>query len=474
MAPSAIPISSINEGELTSTAIKRTINSATAPASSPTAPTTNGTTLAPLDASLLTTTYSTTPRTVPASTSPDRASTSICTDHMILCSWNLSSGWAAPQLRPYGPLSLMPTASVLHYATECFEGLKLYRGFDGRLRLFRPDRNCKRMLVSAARIALPAFDPNEVLKLIVKLCATDGPKWLPYNAQTGEGAGDFLYLRPTMIADDPALGVQKPKSALLYVIMTCFPRMDEVEGGMRLLASEEDTVRAWPGGFGYAKVGANYGPSLAAQGEARRRGFQQVLWLLGRDDEPEGSESRNGHGNGDANGNGQEIVTGKRSKRLEVTEAGASNFFVIWRSASDNAIELVTAPLGDRVILDGVTRRSVLELAQQRLTSTSTDSPRGLEPLRVCERKIYMDELLLASREGRLLEAFATGTAFFVSPVSCIGFRGEETHVPCPASAGLNADGVKSYTQLLKGWIADIMYGREGHEWGYVVEEEQQ
>lgn len=288
----------------------------------------------------------------------------------------------------------MPTASVLHYATECFEGMKLYRGFDSRLRLFRPDRNCRRMLSSATRIALPAFDPGELQKLIEDLVSVDGDKWLPRSRP-----GQFLYLRPTMIATAAALGVQKPKEALLYIIACCFPALDETIGsvvqdqaqlsngngvvpedkppGMRLLASKDDMVRAWPGGFGYAKVGANYGPSLIAQAEARERGFDQILWLLG--------------------------------SNCEVTEAGASNFFVVWKTR-EGKLQLVTAPLGDKVILDGVTRRSVLDLTEERLST-----PRGdLEALEIVERKYTMAEVEEAIEEGRLVEAFVAGTAVCV------------------------------------------------------------
>lgn len=310
---------------------------------------------------------------------------------MITCSWNSIRGWEAPRLEPYGPLNLMPTASVLHYATSCFEGLKLYRGYDSRLRLFRPDRNCRRMLGSAVRIALPAFDPEELQKLLEALVRVDGAKWLPRSRP-----GSFLYLRPTMIADAAALGVQKPSGALLYIIACCFPSLDEPQGkfglgstslsngntalpekqapGMKLLASKDDMVRAWPGGFGYAKVGANYGPSLIAQGEARARGFDQILWLLG--------------------------------PSCEVTEAGASNFFVVWRTR-EGRTQLLTAPLGDKVILDGVTRRSVLDLAAERLTTGWEE----LQALEIEERKFTMTEIEEAIEEGRLIEAFAAGTA---------------------------------------------------------------
>jgi branched-chain amino acid aminotransferase len=397
----------------------------------PTPTSQSGTTtpLPELDASLLQCTYTTSPRSVPAAGSAEQRSLRVCTDHMIQAQWTSTTGWSAPTLQPYGPLSLMPTASCLHYATECFEGMKLYRGFDGKLRLFRPQLNCNRMLLSTNRIALPGFPPIELLKLITKLCATDGAKWLPKDQP-----GKFLYIRPTMIASDPALGVQRPNEALLFVILSCFPSMDSVNGGVKLLASQDDMCRAWPGGFGYAKVGANYGPSLVAQGEARAKGFDQILWLFGDDG--------------------------------VVTEAGASNFFVIWRTR-EGTLQLVTASLEERIVLDGITRRSVLELAHSKLSSNTTSE--DLEPLEIVERKFTIAEIEEAAAEGRLVEAFASGTAWFVAAISFIHFRGKDIKVPM-------GDGeMGKYTSLLKGWLKAIMWGRdgfEGHEWGYVVDEE--
>ncbi|KAF2872330.1 branched-chain-amino-acid aminotransferase [Massariosphaeria phaeospora] len=389
----------------------------------------NGTTKAPLpqlDASLLRTTLNPTPRPVPLPHSPELASQTICTDHMITVSWTALNGWAAPSLQPFGPLSLMPTASCLNYATQCFEGMKLYRGHDGKLRLFRPQLNCNRMLMSTTRIALPAFPPDELLKLIAKLCATDGDKWLPKDRP-----GTFLYIRPSMIASDPSLGVQRPKEALLYVVLTCSAlAAKNLVGGMRLLASKDDMCRAWPGGFGYAKVGANYGPSLVAQGEAITLGYHQILWLFGED--------------------------------CTVTEAGASNFFVVWRTR-EGTLQLVTAGLEARIVLDGVTRRSILELAREKLTSGHGGN---LEAVEVVERTFGMVELEEAASEGRLVEAFAAGTAWFVTPVGCIHFRGKDIEVPMVGA------GAGRYTAVLKGWLRGIMWGCdgwEGHEWGYVV-----
>ncbi|KAJ2969670.1 hypothetical protein NUW58_g9930 [Xylaria curta] len=183
-------------------------------------------------------------------------------------------------------------------------------------------------------------------------------------------------------------------------------------------------VRAWVGGFGFAKVGANYGPSLLATNEARARGFHQILWLYG--------------------------------KAGECTEAGASNFFVIWKTREGKK-QIVTAPLDDRLILAGVTRSSVLALARERLAGE----------VEVVERKYTIDEVIEASAEGRLIESFASGTAYFVCAISLIHHRGRDIEVP----AGKSGEGAP-ITLRLKNWLVDIKYGREDHAWGIVIPEE--
>ncbi|KAK4575124.1 hypothetical protein LTR86_000976 [Recurvomyces mirabilis] len=387
--------------------------------------------LRPLDASKMAVTITTAPRTVPEWNGAEAKAQKTCTDHMVTARWTAEEGWDAPEMKPYGPLSIMPSASVLHYATECFEGCKLYRGHDGKLRLFRISRNCARMRNSAERIALPDFEPKELEKMIVALCARDGPKWLPKDR-----AGCFLYCRPTFIGTDSALGVQRPREALLLATPAPPAMQGEANGkpkstsGLKLIASREDTIRAWPGGFGYAKLGANYGPTLVAQGEAKARGFDQVLWLY--------------------------------EKENWVTEAGASNFFVVMREKTSGKLQLITAPLTERIILEGVTRASVLELCQSRLAQTQD----GVEGLEVVEKRFTMDDLLEADKEGRLVEAFAAGTAFFIAPVALIHFRGKDIEVPTDGGeAGV-------YTRLVKQWLVNIMYGKESHEWGVVVDEE--
>ncbi|KAE8150619.1 branched-chain amino acid aminotransferase II [Aspergillus avenaceus] len=372
-----------------------------------------------LDASKLTYSYTTSPRPVPDEATLASSDETICTDHMIIVSWKAKSGWSAPELKPYGPLSLFPSASCLHYAHECFEGLKAYRGYDGKIRLFRPDCNGRRFKMSAERISLPSIDPEELEKLMVALLSVDSPKWLPKHH-----AGQFLYVRPTIIGSNAQLAAVAPTEALMYIIVGFMPRMDMPPGGKRLLTSPDDMVRAWVGGFGYAKVGANYGPTVTASQDAYRRGFHQILWLYGE--------------------NG------------ECTEAGASNFFVLWRR-KDGAKELITAPLDDRLILNGVTRRSCLELVRQRL--------RDVE---VTERKFTIGELLEAAEDNRLLESFSAGTAWFICPVSKVQHRDREINIPMGSDGGPG-----EITATIKGWLEDIMYGRCEHEWGVVVPEKE-
>lgn len=346
------------------------------------------------------------------------------------------------------------------------------------------------MLRSATRIALPAFDPAELRKLIERFVALEGKTWLPDDGDGREGSrrGSFLYLRPTMIGTGNALGVQRPTEALLFLVAVCFPALDEPHKaprpigisetplslpslpvsqttstttlessnssssssstcttGMRLLASRHDSVRAWPGGIGHAKVGANYGPSLLAQQEARENGYDQILWLFGTE--------------------------------AYITEAGASNFFVLWRTTTTTTttttgmLQLVTAPLGDGVILEGVTRASVLQLVRERCCSSSSSSSSHLypsdgggggkhEPVEVIERSFTMAEVVAAEEEGRLVEAFGCGTAFFIAPVQDIHFRGRDVELP------LKRGVEPAFALMVKRWLREIMFGVVGHEWG--------
>ncbi|KAF7193479.1 Branched-chain-amino-acid aminotransferase [Pseudocercospora fuligena] len=383
---------------------------------------------AKLDARLLRSEWTTNPRPLPSSpSSPEVRLLEYHTDHMILVPWNVRTGWSTPALQSYGPIPIPPSASALHYATECFEGMKVYRGADGRLRLFRARENCERMRRSATRVALPSFEAAELEKLIIALCAHEAPKWLPKSE--GESA---LYIRPTLIGTDTALATVRPRSALLFIILAVFPRAtipNPPRRVMKLLASSDDQIRAWPGGFGNCKVGANYGPGLPLHDEAKAQGCDQILWLFG----PE---------------------------RL-VTEAGASNFFVVLK-LDEKTWELVTPPLvddgGSGLILPGITRASILELARERLQNAVAGA---VDRVEISERKLTMAGL----SKAQIIEAFAVGTAVSVTSVNTIRHEGRDIRINCEPVNGVLC------SQILKDWLVGIMNGKEDHEWVTIIDE---
>lgn len=222
-----------------------------------------------------------------------------------------------------------------------------------------------------------------------------------------------------MIGTQRTLGVGPPGSALLYVIAS--PVGPYYPSGFKAVSLEatDYAVRAWPGGVGDKKLGANYAPCILPQLEAAKRGFQQNLWLFGPDE--------------------------------HVTEAGTMNFFAAIKSKSDTGKkQLWTAPL-DGTILEGVTRNTILALARERLT------PEGWE---IHEQPFTMRDLAQAEQEGRLLECFGAGTAAVISPVRCIGWRGKM--VGCGLQQGEEAGEVAT---RMKGWIEGIQYGDERHWW---------
>ncbi|KAI0198191.1 branched-chain amino acid aminotransferase [Astrocystis sublimbata] len=336
------------------------------------------------------------------------------TDHMLTIEWTQTTGWLAPRIQPYQNLSLDPATCVFHYGFECFEGMKAYRDAGGRVRLFRPDKNMSRFNKSAARIALPTFSSTALTDLIARYASLE-QRFIPKER------GYSLYLRPTLIGTQATLGVGPPGSALLFVIAS--PVGPYYPTGFKAIALEatDYAVRAWPGGVGDKKLGANYAPCVLPQLEAASRGFQQNLWLFG----PE----------------------------QYVTEVGTMNLFVALRDAQSGQKELVTAPL-DGTILEGVTRDSILALAREKL------APEGWK---ISERKITMQDLAEASSEGRLLEVFGAGTAAIVSPVRTISWRGK------PVDCGLKEhEESGEVAALMKKWIEARQYGDEEHEWSYV------
>ncbi|KAF2739877.1 branched-chain amino acid aminotransferase II [Polyplosphaeria fusca] len=336
------------------------------------------------------------------------------TDHMLSLEWTASQGWLPSRITPYQNLSLDPATCVFHYAFEAFEGMKAYKDKEGNVRLFRPDLNMARLNKSSARIALPTFDGAAMIDLIGKFVKLD-ERFIP------DARGYSLYLRPTMIGTQRTLGVGPPASALLYVIAS--PVGPYYPTGFKAVSLEatDYAVRAWPGGVGDKKLGANYAPCIVPQMQAASRGFHQNLWLFGEEE--------------------------------YVTEVGTMNLFAAIKN-KDGQPELLTAPL-DGTILEGVTRDSVLDLARERLV------PQGWK---VTERKFTMKEVADAVDEGRMMEVFGAGTAAIVSPVRRISWKGRM--VECGLADNVEAGPI---TLQMKDWIEDIQYGVEEHAWSHKV-----
>jgi branched-chain amino acid aminotransferase len=334
---------------------------------------------------------------------------------MLSLEWTASEGWLPPRITPYQNFSLDPASCVFHYAFTAFEGMKAYKDSKGKVRLFRPTKNMARLNKSSARIALPTFDGAAMIQLIAKFAAME-ERFIP------DQKGYSLYLRPTIIGTQRTLGVGPPGSALFYVIAS--PVGPYYPTGFKAISLEATNyaVRAWPGGVGDKKLGANYAPCIVPQLEAAKRGFHQNLWLFGEEE--------------------------------FVTEVGTMNLFVAMKNKETGQKELITAPL-DGTILEGVTRDSILDLARERL------APEGWV---ISERKYTMKELDAAAKEGRLIEVFGAGTAAIVSPVRNISWKGNM--VDC----GLKPDEeAGELTLKMKDWIEARQYGDEEHEWSYIV-----
>lgn len=289
------------------------------------------------------------------------------TDHMFVVEYTEGIGWHDARIQPYGPLAIDPASPVLHYAQEIFEGLKVYRREDGELQMFRPIENARRMNRSAARICMPELDAEFQVAAMKALVEVE-KDWVPTRK------GTSLYLRPTMIAHGAELGVHPAKKYLYFII--CSPAGNYYKNGMApvKIHIEDRYVRAVIGGIGEAKTGGNYAASLKATFDAADKGFDQVLWL-----------------------------DGKENKYVE--EVGAMNMMFVIGG------KLLTAPTQGS-ILPGITRMSVLELAKDK----------GLE---VEVRPISVDELFKAYEEGTFTEAFGTGTAAVISPVGLLEYHGK-------------------------------------------------
>ena len=327
----------------------------------------------------------------------------IFADHFFIVKYDNEKGWHNASIEPMRPLSLDPASMCLHYGQEIFEGMKAYKGKNDSIYLFRPEENINRMNRSAERLCMAQIDNDLFMDGLKKLVLLE-KGWIPRDT------GTSLYIRPTMIATEPSLGVHPSSQYIFYIIVgpvgAYYP---EGFGPTKIYVSEK-YVRAAPGGVGDCKAAGNYAASLYASQEALEMGYTQVLWLDARE-------------------------------RKYVEEVGTSNIFFV---VGD---DLVTPPLSGS-ILPGIMRNSVMRLAESW-------------GINVLEERLSMDELLRLNDEGILKEIFASGTAAIVSPVGQIYYRGKE-YVIGDGNTG-------RLTEKLYNEILQIQYGEREDPFGWRV-----
>jgi branched-chain amino acid aminotransferase len=286
---------------------------------------------------------------------------------------------------------------VLHYAQMSFEGLKAYQTDSGEHVLFRPRENFKRMNRTSLRMCLPELDVEEVLTTLKKLLRLDSG-WVPYEA------GTSLYIRPTILATEEAIGLKVSSKYLFFIILSPVgPYYPQGFNPVKIMVSEK-YVRAVPGGVGYAKTGGNYAASILAEKEAKELGYTQVLWL-------------------DA------------VERRYIEEVGSMNIFFLINE------EIVTPQLTGS-ILPGITRMSVLELGKHW-------------GLKVSERRVSIDEILKGLKDGSVTEIFGSGTAAVISPVGVLSYKGEEYQLGNGETGPITSRFYEQLTGIQYGKVAD-------------------
>lgn len=326
----------------------------------------------------------------------------VFSDHMMVCDYK-NGQWQQAEIKPYEPFTFHPSASVFHYGQALFEGMKAYKGENNEVFLFRPDQNIKRFNKSSERMAIPEFPEDLFLEGLNQLLRLDAD-WIP------QGEGQSLYVRPFVIATEPCIQANPSKEYRFAII--CSPVSSYFSGAVKVKI-ENHYSRATPGGFGYAKAAGNYGGQFYPTELAKAEGFHQIIWT--------------------------DAVS-----HQYIEEAGTMNVFV---RIGDT---LITNPTSD-TILDGVTRKSLIQLAKDLNI-----------PLEV--RPIAINELIEASAKGELLELFGAGTAAVISLIETFNYKGQNYHVENDAN---------SYAQQLKKALTDIQLNRaeDQHQWRYKVQQ---
>lgn len=328
----------------------------------------------------------------------------VFTPHMFTMKYKEGVGWEKGKVEEYRNFSIDPAACVFHYSQEIFEGLKAFRTHDGRIVSFRPEENAKRMNRSATRLCMPEIPVPVFLDALKELVELD-KEWVP------DLPGTSLYIRPTMISTESFLGVKPSDEYLFYIILS--PVGPYFKDGFKPVSIfvEEEMVRASIGGVGDTKTGGNYAASLLAGQKAKKLGFSQVLWL-------------------DA----------KEHKYVE--EVGAMNICFVYGD------KLVTPALNGS-ILPGITRKSVLELAQNM----------GYE---IEEGTLHIDDVLQDIEKGKITEVFGCGTAAVISPVGLLHYNGKDYVV--------NDNQIGPMTQKLYDQIVGMQYGQIEDKNGWIFE----
>ena len=324
----------------------------------------------------------------------------VFTDHMFVCDFE-DGKWQTPKIMPYQPMTIEPSARVFHYGQAVFEGMKAYKDDNGKIFLFRPDQNFKRINKSSARLAIPEFPKNYFFEGLETLLKMESD-WIK------PGLGNSLYIRPFVIATEPAISAS-PAASYRFMII-CSPAKAYYNKPVRVLFAEKFS-RSADGGVGFAKAAGNYAAQFYPTGLAQKKGFDQIIWT-------------------DA------------STHEYLEEAGTMNIFF---RVGD---KLITAPTSDR-ILDGVTRKSLIQLAEDL----------GIE----CEvRPVSVKEIKQAAHDGSLKEIFGAGTAAVISPVSAFEHADDVFEIPQIEN---------SYASLFKEKLTHIQHNlsEDQHGWRYEV-----